>query len=104
MVVRFHRSFGADETARALDARSRSVAAIPVAVWIQFANELLLGASRTRNDGSTFDQFRGPLSSMVTTNPGGIFGGSSIPQLILQSGHGIPGTPHWQVRRGRAKI
>jgi hypothetical protein len=32
--------------------------------------------------------FRGPLSSSMTTNPAGILGGSSIPELGLQSGQG----------------
>jgi hypothetical protein len=31
-------------------------------------------------------------------NPGGIFGCSSGPPHGLQSGHGIPGAPHWQAR------
>jgi hypothetical protein len=34
------------------------------------------------------------LSSIVTMSPGGIIGGS----LVLQSGHGIAGAPHWQAR------
>jgi hypothetical protein len=32
--------------------------------------------------------FLGRLSSSITTNPGGIFGGSSIPELGLQSDQG----------------
>jgi hypothetical protein len=48
--------------------------------------------------GRSLTQFRGPLSSSVTLNPGGIFDGSCGPALTLQSGHGIPGAPHWQAR------
>jgi hypothetical protein len=37
-----------------------------------------------------------PLSSIVTTNPGGTFGETCGPAPALQSGYGIPGASHWR--------
>ena len=45
-------------------------------------------------------QWRGPLSSTVTTKSGDIFGGS----CRLQSGHGMPGAPHPHARAGSTQL
>jgi len=61
------------------------------------ANSFHMRATRFRKPTSGLHDARSvprPLSSVVTVNPGGILGGSSV----LHSGHGIPGAPHLQAR------
>jgi hypothetical protein len=70
---------------------------IKVAQILELAFRPILGDGRdVKPAGSAFTQLRGPLSSV--TIAGGIFGGSCGPALALQSGHGMPGAPHWKAR------
>jgi hypothetical protein len=60
---------------------------------------------RTIGRAETTIHCRVPSSSASTSivNPGGIFGRSRGSSLALQSGQGIPGTPHAQAR-GRRRV